>query len=352
MLDKSTEEPKGTVSYKDIAAAAGVTKTTVSLALRNHPRIPAKTRKRIQSAAEKLGYIPDPKIAALMRHMRSARPQTYLEPLAYIIDYPDKPHWTTETYHLRYKGACDMAEKHGYKFDVFNLQDCNMGETTLNRILINRGIRGLYIADNKVPHQHLELDWENFSAVTMGYALDTPRINRVAPHHYFSVRTTMKKLKRLGYSRIGFVMEPIANVRANKLWLAGYLTSVYINSAFVPVPVYLEELSQKTLGKWLKENQPDAVISNNHLVPQMLADLGYDSPGDIGFAHLNRYYYEGEAAGVVDDPYMLGAEATRLLIGSLHRNEMGVPENPHIVLIEGKWVDGPTLRKQCQNKTK
>jgi LacI family transcriptional regulator len=43
------------VSMQDIALAAGVSKNTVSLALRNSPELPAGTRKRIAALAAKMG---------------------------------------------------------------------------------------------------------------------------------------------------------------------------------------------------------------------------------------------------------------------------------------------------------
>jgi LacI family transcriptional regulator len=46
-------------TIKDIAREVGMDYSTVSLALRDHPRIAAATRRRIQQAAEQLGYIPN-----------------------------------------------------------------------------------------------------------------------------------------------------------------------------------------------------------------------------------------------------------------------------------------------------
>ena len=51
---------------KHVAAAAGVSVMTVSLALRRAPSIPAATRERVVAAAEQLGYRRNPLVAALM----------------------------------------------------------------------------------------------------------------------------------------------------------------------------------------------------------------------------------------------------------------------------------------------
>jgi LacI family transcriptional regulator len=58
------------VTLQDVADRAGVHRSTVALALRDHPRIPADTRELIRALAEKLGYRKNPLVAALMRSRR------------------------------------------------------------------------------------------------------------------------------------------------------------------------------------------------------------------------------------------------------------------------------------------
>ena len=44
-------------SLGQIAKEAGVSRAAVSMALRNHPRIPPETRERIQEIATRLGWL-------------------------------------------------------------------------------------------------------------------------------------------------------------------------------------------------------------------------------------------------------------------------------------------------------
>lgn len=67
---------RNAVSLQHIAVKAGVTKGTVSLALRNHPRISAATPVRVQAVAAELGYRPNPAVAAWMSHRRGVAPKT------------------------------------------------------------------------------------------------------------------------------------------------------------------------------------------------------------------------------------------------------------------------------------
>lgn len=74
----------------DIAKAAGVSKNTVSLALRGSPKVSAVTRRRIEKAAKSLGYRPNPTVAHLMAELRQNRSQGYQSTLAIINAHEHK----------------------------------------------------------------------------------------------------------------------------------------------------------------------------------------------------------------------------------------------------------------------
>ncbi|HEY8744293.1 MAG TPA: LacI family DNA-binding transcriptional regulator [Chloroflexota bacterium] len=56
---------RNSATIKDIAREVGMDYSTVSLALRGHPRIATATRHRIQQAADRLGYVPNRAAQAL-----------------------------------------------------------------------------------------------------------------------------------------------------------------------------------------------------------------------------------------------------------------------------------------------
>jgi len=78
------------VSTRRIAQLAGVSPTTVSLALHNSPKIPAETKQRVIKIARRLGYRPNARVAELMAHMRLKRdPQR--EACFGVISFYDNP---------------------------------------------------------------------------------------------------------------------------------------------------------------------------------------------------------------------------------------------------------------------
>ena len=82
-----------TPSLGQIAQQAGVSRAAVSMALRNHPRIPEATRQRIQSIAAKLGWRPNPLLAEAMSAIRAGQPPAERVTLAYITAHAKRDAW-------------------------------------------------------------------------------------------------------------------------------------------------------------------------------------------------------------------------------------------------------------------
>jgi DNA-binding LacI/PurR family transcriptional regulator len=73
-VPKKRRNPQGSqeVTLRDIAVSLGLSHTTVSRALHDHPHISQKTKAQIRQAAEKLGYVPN----SAARSMRSGYSRT------------------------------------------------------------------------------------------------------------------------------------------------------------------------------------------------------------------------------------------------------------------------------------
>lgn len=337
------------VNYHDIAAAAKVSTATVSLALRNHPSIGAKTREKIRRIATEMGYVSDARLNSLMSYVRTPKKRLYTESIAYVYNVPvqHEAKGGLIDYKLVWQSAAESARQLGYEMKLFNMQKEKLNGTRLSEVLLSRGIRGVYLAKNMTPRHSLRMRWENFTAITLGYSLKSPDLHRVARYHQYGSQLAVNQLKERGYLRIGFAVGPTGR-KGNNLqyqWLSGYMGAVYTSPGLERIAPYLSEPNPKAFTRWLNENRPDAVISNRDEVYHMLGACGYACPGDIGFAHLNRYFSQVDCAGVVECPREYGAIAARQLIGSLHRNEQGIPKSPITTLVKGSWREGATVRE-------
>ncbi|HRP04381.1 MAG TPA: LacI family DNA-binding transcriptional regulator, partial [Opitutaceae bacterium] len=88
-------------TLSDVAKRAGVHVTTVSLALRNHPRLPESTRRRIQSLAKRMGYAPDPLLRALVAYRGRVIERRNVPTLAYVTNWATRWGWKATTFPIR-----------------------------------------------------------------------------------------------------------------------------------------------------------------------------------------------------------------------------------------------------------
>lgn len=326
---------------------AGVHRTTVSLALRDHPRIPPETRARVKAVAARLGYQINPLVAALMQSRRLGRAVKHVT-LAYVTNYPTRYGWKPVNHDRPdfFPGAVDRARELGYKLEDFWLAEPGMTPGRFCDILAARNIHGLIIGRLPPGQNSLTLDWSRFSCVALGMTLRSPVLHHVTENHYETVWQGMQRCLERGYRRVGFVFsEANDSPRVGDRWLGAYLRqqlSFPAKDRLPPCPQI--PASPRAFAQWFKRSRPDALIAT-HARPVIgwLKQMGLSVPRDVGLIDLEDHP-QLDCAGVRYDPTTIGALAVEMLIGLLHRNETGVPAaNQHEVLLTGQWCDGRTL---------
>lgn len=334
---------------KEVAAAAGVSAATVSRSLGMDPQIPAETRTRIQKIATKLGYRPDPLLSAFARRRRGKSTGSEVTTLAYVTNFPTSDEWRTNPFYSpMFEGANDHALRNGYKLEHFWLREPGMTGERLSRILYSRGIAGIFIAPTPVARSRLNLDWPRFSCVTIGYSLLRPDLHRVTPHHFHALLNADRKLRRLGYTRIGFCIYEGTSGRVDDLWLAGALLTQRRHPDS-PLKVFLfTDDTLNRIANWALSERLEVVLSDNSQALEELRRAGIRAPGDIDFATLNWVKSETEIAGINQRPAAIGAAAVDLIVAQIRRNERGIPEIPVTSMVEGAWVNGPSLTRTAR----
>ena len=332
---------------KDIAAAAGVTAATVSRALGMDPQISSATRDRIQKLATKLGYRPDPLLSAFARRRRGKSEGSEITTIAYLTHFSTADEWRANPFYgPMFQGATEHARRNGYKLEHFWLREPGMTGQRLGRILYSRGIVGLIVAPMPAEHRHLTLDWPRFSCVTIGYSLLRPDLHRVTPHHYHAVLTATRRLRRLGYTRIGLCIHDGTSGRVDDLWLAGSLLTQRRTPDFTLKIFLFDDTNRHLIADWARTERIDVMLSDN---PQALDELrrnGIRTPGQIDFATLNWVKHEPHIAGINQRPADIGAAAVDLVVAQIRRGERGIPDIPITSMVEATWVNGPSLAKK------
>ena len=327
-------------TLNDVAARAHVHRSTVALALRDHPRIPAETRERIKAIAGKLGYRINPFVAALMRSRRSGRPVRHAA-LAFVTNYPTRFGWRPQ-HHDRpdfFPGASARAEDFGYKLEHFWLAEPGMTPRRFCDILSARGINGLIIGRLPAGQHALELEWDRFSCVALGMTLRSPILHHVTENHFDTVAQTMDRCRERGYKRIGFLFSDRQDSpRVGDRWLGAFLRFQLHFPPADRIPICPKEPTDEAeFRAWFQRYKPDCLLVNNARPPmEWLKNLGLQVPRDVGIVALEHRRELG-CTGVFYDPAKIGALAVEMLVGLMHRNETGVPSVQHEVLLTGEW---------------
>lgn len=337
---------KKRVTQQDIAAQAGVHRGTVSLALRNNPRIPAQTRQMIQEVAERLGYSPDPMLSSLAAYRTRQRSAAYHGVLAWLVNTADGYRWEQHIHYRDYHaGAKARAWEHGFALEVFDINQPEMTSSRLAEILAARGIQGILLCPQSAPASVVEFQWERFSAVTFGYSVAKPRLNTVAAAHYISVQRCLRELYCRGYRRIGLATSDKIDQRMNQHYISAYLGEQYRMAPGVNLPPFVADLSinRRAFQEWYAEHRPDAIVTHHYDAVPLLKKAGLNVPRDIGVACPNLPHPGLDLAGVVEDSCHIGGVAVDVIVGMIQRGERGRPDLPQRIHIEGRWSEGKTL---------
>lgn len=337
------------VTLQDIASAAGLSKSGVSLALRRHPSIPASTCARVREIADRMGYRPDPTLAALSgyRHRhRKREPET----LAWVSTTAMLGKWRqSPAFNNYFLGACARADELGYRVEELGYGIEGMNPDRFDRILQTRGIRGLLIGHVPESNFRIEIRWEKYSVVQVGTTFKHPRLHTVACSYSRTMALVLTRLRQLGYHRIGAVIDRRINVRVEHAWIGALFTDQHRHPGRDAVaPLLLRKHQKQRFFKWMKENQPEVLVTAGmpivEAVPGWCAELGLEIPRDIGIAVGSNISDDSSLSGIRERSHLIGASAVDQLASMLYHNERGIPGIPRRTSIEGEWIHGDSLK--------
>ncbi|AWI09478.1 LacI family DNA-binding transcriptional regulator [Ereboglobus luteus] len=336
--------PSTTVSMREIAEVAGVSVSTVSLALRNSPKISDERRDAILKLVKEMGYRTDPRISELMVHLRVARADRAPSNIAFVI--PELTREQVQHYPPilgMLEGVRNIAKNVGFGVDVFYLVELGMNARRLRSILVARGIRGVIFAPFASGVAKIDFDLTGFSAATAGYSILSPRMHRACPDYLQMMDELLETATNLGHRRLGLVMTYNEGGIGHKLFTSSFL---YYQSKIPPgdrIPILPKpQISHEHLRAWVKKYDPDVIISAAS-VYHLLREIGVRIPEDVCFASIDRSEPPTDAAGVDHRYPLVGEEAFQLVISQLNLNLTGEPDDPKVVMADSHQREGYTL---------
>jgi LacI family transcriptional regulator len=336
-----------------VAAAAGVSKNTVSLALRGSARISEATRARVEAAAARIGYRRNAAVGCLMAELRRTGSGRFEASLALLNANEDRDAFVRHpTVPVYLEGVRRRAEKLGYGLDEFWLHDPVIGGERLASILRARGIRGVLVVGllktNRLP-ERMRAVWEEFPAVVTGVRTRQPALSFAGSDQYGLALQAYERAWELGYRRPALVLDPVIDSLIEGRFTAGFLIGEQrLRGGALPIaPFTAIEEARRDIGcfsEWLQRTRPDVLFTLYHEVERWLRECGVRVPSDIGLIQYEWRAQRPHWAGMDQRNDLVGEAAVDLLVSMIHNGQQGVPEQPIATLVTSQWVSGSTVQ--------
>lgn len=312
-------------TLKDIAKKLGVSVSTVSRALRNHPDIHIETRQAVADVAKELDYFPDPHAQSL----KGGKSNT----IGIIV--PEIRH---HFFSAVISGIEKVAYANNYTIMVCQSHESSERERLNLQALISQRVAGLLISiaeDSEDMSHFSKLKKHGTPAVFFDRThKDLTDTNKVVVNDYEGAYKLVTHLIEKGYTRIAHLAGPEA-VSISTLRHAGYRdalndSNIGYDQDLVIRGGYREENGLQGTCKLLEmEQQPDAIFAVNDPVAMgaftMLKEQGIKIPSEIALAGFCDNYFssliEPQLTTVFQPANSIGEKAAELIIKCIESDE-------------------------------
>lgn len=344
------------VTIKDIARELGISPSTVSRALKDHPDISVETKKSVNALAEKLNY--QPNIVALS--LRQKKTNT----IGVII--PELVHFFFSTV---ISGIEDVAHQAGYSVILAQSNETYLREVAHLKALFNSRVDGMLIslARETTNYDHIEsIISKGVPIVFYDRMYNSPTSSKVIVDDYAGAKEAVNHLIEQGCKNIAH-MVGAPSLIISKDRLRGYKDALTENGLKVnedlifPCDSGTFEEGKEVAKKLLTSKVSiDAIFTNNDPMAMgamvAIKEKGLKIPQDIAVVGFSNWFF-GElmepSLTTIDQPgYEMGQEAARLLIRQIERKDKDLDDAPsEIKVLKTKLIiRNSSLKKTAKKK--
>lgn len=337
-------EHKPNITLDDVAAKAGVSPITVSRTLRKPNLVAAKTRKQVELAISKLGYVPD-LIAGSLASRQTRQ-------IAVVI-----PSLNTPAFMQTVRGISEYLMPRGYQFVLGDNNLSGDDEAKLIGSLLGRRADAIILADIVQSREaRIMLERSGVPVVETWTLTRRPVDMNVGFNNQAAARKAVRHLIDIGRRRIGMICGPLrANERARQRSIgfqramgdAGLSPDLFIE---LPLPINFSDSSKALRTLYERDKKLDAVFCSGdgfavgalfeaqrqgRSVPDDLAIVGL---GDLDLAnHVVPPLTRAEIPG-----YRIGSISAEMVVNRLSGNTVSnkIVDVGFQLVVKGSTVRG------------
>ena len=314
---------------KDVAAAAGVSPSTVSRVLCNGP-VSDKVRKRVEAAMAKLDYRPN--LAA--RRLRSQHTDT----IGLIVSDIRNPFFTAVS-----RAVEDEAYRNGMRVILCNTDENPDKEAMYLRLMQEERVTGVIFAPTRQLVSRLDQQALGFPVVMIDRVSDDAATDAVVLDNRRAASQLVGHLLQQGYRRIGGLFGNTSNTGMERH--AGF--SEALQQAGLDAPARFVapsvEAAEQAVQQWLAEpERPQALLVSNGVLllgaVRAIKSAGLQWPQDVALVGFDNEVWTdllGDGLTVMEQPVNeIGRTAMTMLLKRLEEPE----RSQRIVVLQGRLV--------------
>lgn len=319
---------QNTPTMKEIARILGVSVSTVSRALHNHPRIGSRTRERVKKLVSELHYQPDSR-AINFKNKKSFNVGVVL------------PTLTEQFFSLALSGIEETLMSEGYSMVVMQSKNEYARETAAIASLIKHGVDGLLVslAAETYNKSHFYNATHQVPIVFFDRILKHPRYSSVYVDLAKAARDMTAFLIASGFTNIALMNGP-NSLQATDDRLTGYVKALKEHGVPVAmeyiknVDLSTEDTVQKVTELLDLPNPPNVIMAFHDYIAldamQVCKQRGLKINQDINFVTFSNlsfcsYLDNPPIATVEQFPTELGIKASGLLLNAMQHPERYQP---------------------------
>lgn len=308
------------ISLKDLAEEIGVSISTVSRALKNHPDISPGLTQKIQKIAKERNYTPNPLAMGLLKQ------QTKM--IGVIV-----PDIVTHFYSSIISGIEDVAKKHGYYIVIASSNESVEKEIESVNNLLKSRVEGLIVCISQETNQfhHFEKLIQNeIPLVFFDRICETLNAPSVTADGVEAAKNIVRHFYKNGCRKIAYISGP-EHLNISKKRKTGYLQGLeecsldFKRELLVECDLSAEAAARATRQLLHGKIQPDAIFGINDTIAfaamKEIKKHGLKIPDDIALVGFTDEFH----STVVDPPltsvthptFQMGQEAANLFFKSI-----------------------------------
>ncbi len=337
-----------TSNIKDVATKAGVSPSTVSRVLANHPRISVATRERVRDVMRELDYHPNAIARSLVKQSSQA--------IGLLIPSSIEQFFLNPFFPEVLRGITQIAQYSGYDIVLSTALHGKNDVDRLERMVRSKQVDGVILLTARLNDPLFAVLEENhIPSVVVGRPSQDVQLCWVNNDNRRAAYDTTMHLQKLGHQRIGFIggsQELVVTVDR----LAGYSSAlqeqgVTFDPNLVVSGEFIEDVGYNGMMRLLAlAERPSGIVASDDVLAfgamRAAGELGYRIPEDLAIVGFNDI----PLARLANPPmttmnvhiYELGQTAAKLLLQHIEKRELP-PQSaivPHELVIRrtcGAW---------------